>query len=179
MTTPALNNLVGHVAGELRGHADRLNAGQLTPAKFHDATLKTLADANTAAYLRGAADRLGVREGSALLSRNRLSRAERADITAATAKQAPFLNGFVDAIERGELSPAQIAARAESYAGSVKATYAEANAPGLPFYPGDGGTACLGHCKCSWQQRGGDWHWTLGAGEHCDDCLQRADGNPY
>lgn len=173
------NRLAEHIRGELRIHADRLNAGTLTPTRFAGEMRRTLADAHTAAYMRGAADRLGIREGSALIRRGNLSRAERDTISAAVAKQDAFLRGFVSAIEAGELSPPQIAARAELYAGSVKATYAEARAPNLPFYPGDGDTVCGNNCKCSWQQRGDDWLWTLGPGEHCPDCIDRHDGNPY
>ena len=172
-------NLILHVADLLLGHANALNAGKFVASRFYGEMRATLADAHTAAYMAGAAQRLGVREGSALLKRGNLSRAERDTINAAVAKQDSYLKGFVADIQAGELSEAQIAARAASYAGSVKATYAEALAPGLPFYPGDGGTVCGNNCKCSWQQRGNDWYWTFGAAEHCPDCIDRHDGNPY
>lgn len=172
-------SLIPHVAALLAEHAAALNGGRINPVKFYNDMRATLASAHTAAYMRGAADRLGIREGSALLKRGNLSRAERAEINAALAKQDAYLRKFVAAIEAGDLSPAQIAARANQYAGSVASTYAEALAPGLPFYPADGGTVCGNNCKCSWQQRGNDWYWTLGPGEHCPDCIERHDGNPY
>jgi hypothetical protein len=175
----ALSNLVAGLASDLDHMTSRLVSGQLSPAQWQRAVQGELADYHTAAYLSGAAERLSAPAGSALLNARNLSRAERADIARAVTDQAGYLNGFTASIERGDLSPAQIRARAASYAGGVKATYWEARAPGLPFYPGNG-CECGTNCHCSWQQRDGEWWWTLGGSvEHCDDCRRRADGSPY
>lgn len=182
MATPPVDHLVGGLRTDLTRATDRLAAGQLTPAQWHDQTLQALADYHQAAYLAGTSERLGVQSGGALLSSQRLSRAERQDITRAVVGQAEFLGRFTDRIEAGDLSNAQIRARAASYAQSLRTTYSEALTFGadLPFQPADGGTACGIHCRCSWQKRGEAWIWTLDPlADHCEDCRARADGNPY
>lgn len=182
MATRPLDHLVGGLRSDLTHAAERLAAGQLSPAQWHNASLQALADYHTAAYVAGAAERLGVQAGGTLISPGRLSRAERADITRAVIGQAEYLNRFTDQVEAGDLSNAQIRARAAQYAQSLRTTYSEAATFGadLPFQPGDGGTACGVHCQCSWQQRSGAWYWVLDPlADHCDDCRARADGNPY
>ncbi len=158
----ALDHLIDGLRGDLAQLATGLTSGRRSVAQWERATLQTLADHQTAAYLAGAAERLGTREGSALLKRGNLSRAERADIGRATRAQAAYLHSFADAIEAGELSGAQIRSRAATYAGSVKATYWEARTGArLPFYPGDG-CQSGNNCHCMWQQRDGQWWWVLG-----------------
>lgn len=80
-----------------------------------------LARAHTAASIAGIAERAGVPPNDKLF--RGLSRAERADIKAAVAAQLEYLSGFVDAVKAGQLSPAQIAARAALYAGATRQTY--------------------------------------------------------
>jgi hypothetical protein len=176
----AVEHLVDALRSDLANAAQALVSGRHSTAQWQRAMLQTIADHQTAAYLAGAAERLGAREGTALLRRGNLSRAERTDIQKATQQQAAYLHGFAEAVDQGDLSPAQIQARAAAYAGSVKATYWEARTGArLPFYPGDG-CQCGNNCHCMWQQRQGAWWWMLGgAVEHCDDCRRRADGSPY
>ena len=176
----AVDHLVDALRSDLGKEAQALVSGRHTAAQWQRATLQTIADHQTAAYLAGTAERLGARTGSALLKRSNLSKAERADIQRATHQQAGYLHSFAGAVERGELSAAQIQARAAAYAGSVKATYWEARTGArLPFYPGDG-CACGNNCHCVWQERQGAWWWILGtSAEHCADCRRRADGSPY
>ena len=154
---------------------------EISLARWTASMQTAISDAHTTAYLAGVADRLRVRAGSAALNAKNLSAAERATIRQAVAAQRSFLDRFVGAIRAGELSPAQIGARAALYADSARATYWRGATAGanLPFYPGDGGTPCLGHCRCTWQQRGGAWYWILGDAEHCDGCKARAAGSPY
>lgn len=50
--------------------------------------------------------------------------------------------------------------------------------PRLPYYPGDGSTVCVTKCKCQWvirqRQNTIEAVWTLGAADHCTDCIIRA-----
>ena len=144
-----------------------------------------LARAHTAAWLAGTAERLGVPLDSPLLSQARLSRAERADITAAVEEQLKYLRGFVDDMD--SLSEAQIAARANLYAGATRSTYSKAaNADwSLPFFPGEG-TECKTNCGCSWlidviDEDAGDADatWLRSFDDSCKTCVDREGGNPY
>lgn len=176
------NALAKAAADEMAALADKLNAGRMSLPSWRKAMDKELADYHTAAFMLGTAQRLGVKPDSPLISRKRLSNAERADISAAIHAQRGYLSKFEQAVKDGHLSPAQIRARAASYGDSVRTTESQAATFGadLPFYPGDGSTVCLTHCRCSWQQRADQWYWTLGlVAEHCDDCRRRADHGPY
>lgn len=97
--------------------------------------------------------------------------------------QYAFLDSFAQQVARGELSQAQIAARARMYVEASSQAYEHGRAsgmgaPDLPAYPGDGSTQCLANCKCTWRIRETDtaWEctWTLGPAEHCDDCVERS-----
>jgi hypothetical protein len=137
---------------------------------FERSMQEALARAHTAAYLRGTADRTGV------LTKG-LSRAERVDVKARLKEQADYLRGFAQAAP--QLSEAQVAQRSALYLGAVRATYYGARFPGVGIYPGDGGTACKGNCKCSLEEREGGVWWVLGPAEHCDECRARASDSPY
>ena len=154
---------------------------EISLARWTASMRTAIANAHTIAYLAGVADRLRVRAGSAALNAKNLSAAERSTLQRAIDHQRPFFDRFVAAIRGGELSPAQIAARAQLYADSARSSYWRGATGGanLPFYPCDGGTPCLGHCRCRWESRGGVWIWVLGDAEHCDGCKARAAGSPY
>lgn len=183
--------------------ADPLRLDALTRLAIREATARYLAGGSiatweremravltrghTAAALAGIAERLGVPLDSALLSERRLSRAERAEIRQAIAKQFGYLDAFVQAVQDGSLSPAQIAARAELYGGATRATYYGARWAEweLPFLPGDGATECKSNCRCASEVEDlgdgtGLYHYHLGATErHCTTCPERAAGSPY
>src|SRR5262245_15518668 len=74
-----------------------------------------------AAWMAGTAERPGGPLESPLLSRKRLSRAERKEINAIVKKQLDYLQGFEQA--RGDMSESATAARADMYPGAVKSTY--------------------------------------------------------
>jgi hypothetical protein len=131
---------------------------------------------HTAAWIAGTAERLGVPPDSPLLSRSRLSRAERADITAIVNAQLAYLRGFVDA--REGMSEAAIRARAQLYAGAARATYYSARWGEweIPDRLMPGMQTCLGNCKCrlSNVKDNGDGTGILtremGSEPHCKDC---------
>ena len=176
-----LDTLTAAAARDVTRLTRELLRREISLARWQASMQTAIADAHTAAYVAGVADRLHIRAGSAALNAKNLSAAERTTIRQAVQAQRPYLDRFVQAIRAGDLSNAQIAARASLYADSARATYWRGATAGadLPFYPGDGGTPCLGHCRCTWQQRGGAWIWVLGDAEHCDGCKTRAAGSPY
>lgn len=145
---------------------------------------RAIAQGHSAAWLAGTADRLGVPVGGRLLNPKNLSRAERAEISAAVARQLEYLAGF----DPSTMSEAQARARAELYAEATKATYYAARWGDwdLPWVPGDGSTECLGRCRCtaSVADNGdgtGVYTWVLGQGaaeRHCATCPSRAGDHP-
>lgn len=172
MIDPILARTAPLFADAVRGY---LAGG--TPAAFERAMQQALAQAHTAAYLRGVAERSAVgrvREWLGRLIGDRaLSKDDRTALRTALREQFKFLGGFVEQL--GGMSEAQVAARAALYAASAKATYWQAWAGGsLPAYPGDGSSECLTNCKCRWEKRGEDYYWIMGANEHCSTCQTRA-----
>lgn len=95
-----------------------------------------------------------------------------------------YLADFAQEIADGNLSAAQIAARAERYAQSSQTAYwGQINAGyDLPAQPGEG-TVC--HCGCEWRivENGDgsvDAYWERTLDDSCDICKQREqDWNPY
>lgn len=162
-----LQALAAESFGEL---TRRLVAGELTPAAWVREMERTVVRGHTAAYVAATADRLGVSPAAV----KGLSRAERQELQALINDQRPYLAQFARDVASGQLSPAQIAARAALYAGPMRATYGRTRWPRLPAYPADGSTECLMNCRCSWVERDDGMYWQLGAAEHCPTCLRRA-----
>lgn len=135
-----------------------------------------------AAYLAGLAERLGVPLDTALLSENRLSRAERNEVDALIEAQLAYWRKFEDA----DVSEAAIAARAAMYGRATRGTYSIARWGDwdLPFHPTQG-SECMSNCLCSWEvtdqgEGQGLAMWHLGASErHCTTCPTRAQNSPY
>ena len=145
-------------------------------AKDWDAQMRrVITRGHTAAWLAGTAERLGVPLNSPLLSRARLSRAERAEIAKLVEKQLKYLKGFQDA--RGEMSDGAVAARADMYPGAVRATYYDAKYGDwdIPESLMPGNQECLTRCKCTISVAdNGDGTGTLTRSLHaennCDEC---------
>ena len=98
-------------------------------------------------------------------------------------KQYGYMNRFGEDLKAGKLTEGQAKARAEMYFKSARQAYERGRESGLgmpplPAHPGDGSTVCLSNCQCHWDIRDTEeeWlaTWTLGAAEHCPDCVQRA-----
>jgi hypothetical protein len=101
-------------------------------------------------------------------------------------EQERYLADFAAAIARGDLTPAQIAARAAMYGDAARSSYHRGKAAAydglaLPGYPGDGGdgAVCLSRCLCSWEitETDAEWlaYWRLDGGEHCQGCVWRSE----
>jgi len=94
-----------------------------------------------------------------------------------------FLQRFEQDLIDGKLSEAQAKMRLRMYLKAATQAHERALAiakgiPPLPAYPGDGKTICRANCQCHWscEQTEDEWlcTWTLGAAEHCPDCLDNA-----
>ena len=121
--------------------------------------------------------------------RNNLTAKDWGSIGGMLKEQYGYLNPFMDQIEAGELSQAQITVRLKMYINSASEAFWRAFARDipidLPHYPGDGSTACLTNCQCRWDIQfvpgvGYNCYWILGEAENCDDCIARTkEYNPY
>lgn len=97
--------------------------------------------------------------------------------------QYAYLNGFASQIANGELTPKQIAARANLYIDSSTQAFERGKAAShglfsLPAYPGDGTTECMANCRCYWRiTRDGTTitaSWIMSNAEHCETCRIRS-----
>jgi hypothetical protein len=181
----ALERLIGLSLVGIQGATGKLTAGG--PLKAWRAEMeRTIATAYQATYITATAQRLGVPADSPLISRSRLSRAEREDIRRAVAGQLAYLDRFAADVAAGKLSPAQIAARANLYGPALKSFY-YAQRYGeweIPSQLLPGNNACLGNCRCtgSITADNGDgtgvWTRVLGGELHCDECPRLAGDHP-
>lgn len=129
-----------------------------------------------AAWMSGTAERLGVPLDSPLLSRQRLSKAERTEINRIVSVQLDYLRGFEKS--RGDMSEQAIAARAGMYPGALSGTYLSARWGDwdIPDNLIPGNQTCLTRCRCEAHvEDNGDgtgvWVRKLGGSEHsCDEC---------
>lgn len=181
--TPALDRLIALGLADIERATLMLNGGGGVGAWRRDME-RIITTQTTAAYIAATAQRLGVPPDSPLLSRQRLSRAERADIRRQVADQLRFLDGF--AADLGRLSPAQVMARAKLYATGPRAFYYAQRWGGweIPDRLLPGLQACLGNCLCRIDIRDhGDGTGTLtrtmgGTEHHCSECPPLAGDHP-
>lgn len=113
--------------------------------------------------------------------RNSMTQADWGRVGQMVQTQYRFLDNF--AAEAGDMSEKAIAARSRMYVEASSQAFERGKVlargmPDLPAYPGDGSTACRANCACGWEihETAEAWlcYWTLGAAEHCPDCLSRA-----
>lgn len=129
----------------------------------------------TASYIAATAERLKVSPSAV----KGLSKAERRELDKRIAFQLKYLDKFAADLQAGRVTLAQAQPRAALYAGATRGTYYATRYPGLPSYPGDGSTPCMGNCKCTLETRGEKVYWVLHPAEHCDGCVALAAGSPY
>lgn len=173
---------INAAASNLSGITNLAGSGQLSPADFNRLMRDEIKYAHIREYLLG---RGGL---------GQMTQEDWGSIGGMLADQYRYLGPFSDQI--GNLSEAQIAARAAMYIRSSREAYerAKTRAYGLavndlPAYPGGGSTKCLSNCTCGWRIDevrdnslliGFDCYWELGASEHCSGCLDNASRwNPY
>lgn len=172
----------------------------LTLASIQDATTAYLKDGNqkkweqamgqaiktsvTATYLAATAQRLGYDLNSPLFKQNRLTRAERADIQRQIDGQMKYFRGFIADIP--QMTPGQIAARANLYAAGQKSFYYQMRWSDwdIPSNLLPGQQACQNNCKCSGSvidngDGTGIWRRVMHATEaHCTECPPLAGDHP-
>ena len=179
-----LQTLVAESAGELtRG----LLSGKRTPTQWMREMDRTIARAHTAATIAGVSERDGftgrLRAWAAgKVGASALPKADRQRLEQTIKDQRPYLAKFASDVKSGGLSEAQIAARADLYAGPVRATYSQTrwSNVNLPAHPADGSSECLMMCKCEWVLHDDGYHWELGTAEHCPTCNTRgSEWRPY
>jgi len=154
----------------LESLTDSYYNGSLTLQKYHKQTREIIKDTYIDLYAMGAG------------GRKNLSARDWGRIGAMLKEQYKYLDNLMAQIERGEISPAQAAARLNMYLNSANEAlwkaYTRDLCFALPAYPGDGSTQCLTNCQCEWEivkvPEGVDCYWRLGAAEHCPDCVERS-----
>ncbi len=168
MSPPALDRLIGLARVSI--------TEAMTSPRWEREMERILTTAHTAAYIAATAERLGVPPDSALISRQRLSRAERQDIARAVEAQLRYLRAFAAA--RGSMSDAAALQRALLYAGSIRPFYYQQRWGAWEIPPEilPGLQACLANCRCSLSDVRDNGDGTgvitriLGGEQHCTEC---------
>jgi hypothetical protein len=180
----ALDRLIGLALVSIEGATAGLERGGNLDRWYREME-RIITTQQTAAYIAATAERLRVAPDSPLLSRSRLSRAEKADIARSVESQLRYLRGFRQAIEAGELTPAQQAARANMYATGARTFYNEMRWGDwdIPRELLPGTAQCGGNCKCriSITDNGngtGVLLRVMAGREHCEECPPLAGEHP-
>lgn len=154
-------------------------------AKDWDAQMRqAITRGHLAAWMSGTAERLGVPLDSPLLSRARLSKAERQEIKQVVERQLEYLRGFEKA--RDDMSEDAIANRSSLYPGALKTTYYGARWGDweIPEELMPGNQQCITRCLCKIDVRdNGDGTGMLmrsmgGTEHHCTECPPLAGDHP-
>jgi hypothetical protein len=178
------SELSAEVDAEMASAVERLAAGEISPNQFKSEMERAIWINARAAFVAGKV---------ALGGEPTLSRQDERELLKWGNFQINRLNRFVAEIKAGNLSDAQVAARAKLYAGALNAPYnnGQVRALGdihLPQVPGDGKTRCRTNCKCTLEYQTTATpdgkvlvkvFWRLHPAEHCQDCLALAAMNPF
>lgn len=174
---------INAAADNVTGIAQLAGSKQLSPADFNRLMWEEIKYSHIRQYALG---RGGLPQ---------MTQVDWGSIGGMLADQKRYLDRFSAQI--GNLSEAEIAARARMYIASSREAYerGKVRAYGiavndLPVYPAQGSSKCLTNCRCDWSieevREGGaligfDCYWNLGATEqHCADCTGYAAAyNPY
>ena len=161
----------------IRSLYDDLKAERITVDQFTDAFQEEIKSLHISSYMAGRGGQW-----------SQVGPVEWGRMGPVLRQQFEFARRFGLDIEAGEMSDAQILARADLYAASARQSFERGmlaelgiDAGILPAHPGDGTTSCRANCKCRWSIRilskaRGDFDasWRLGSAEHCRTCRTRA-----
>lgn len=148
----------------------RLNAGEITPARWERELAREIRIAHTTQFAFG-------RGG-----RSQITAADREEIARLVQHQLTYLREFREQIRSGAVSAAQALARTQQYGNAAIAAYeagygASFGIPRLPAYPGDGSTECHGNCRCHWRitETSTTWEavWMVESSNPCTTCSLR------
>ena len=167
----ALRDAVVDAAGrEARDLARRVVAGDISPDAFRQGMRLAIRNSHVAQYAFG---RGGVRS---------LTQSDFGRIGNTLRRQYAFLERFLIDVQNGTVTEAQAANRANLYinggVSSFERGHAAAWGLNLPVQPGDGGTPCLGNCRCHWDIRETettiDAYWRTES-DPCSGCMARGE----
>jgi hypothetical protein len=156
---------------EVRNLAQRLADGVIDMKQWEAGMREVIKDTYSTGYMLGRGGKL------------QMTQADWGSVGGQLKNQYRYLNGFYEAVAAGDLTPAQIGARAELYINSATQSIERGRArglgaPELPAWPADGSSECLASCRCFWsiEETDTEWlaTWTLTPAEHCPTCLERA-----
>lgn len=168
----ARDQAIDRMTAQARSLGSEAATGLLSPAGFETAMRALVKQSYGLQYMLGKG------------GRNAMTKSDWGKVGNAVKKQYKYLANF-----RAELASAdpptegQATARAGLYTDSSVQAFARGQGAAwgvtLPGHPGDGLTACLGNCRCSWEleSSGGTLTsatWTLGGADPCDGCQARA-----
>jgi hypothetical protein len=152
--------------------ADQLAAGDLTVQDWLRAMRAEVQAANLGEFVFG---RGGV---------NAMAADDIDAVSRAVEGQFAYLQRFAEQLANGDLTAAQVAARAQLYAAAARQAFERGRAaafgnPPLPTYP-TVGSECRANCRCEWSIRETDTAWectwvldTSGT-DNCETCRERA-----
>lgn len=158
--------------------AKRLIAGEIALAEWARAFAKLIRDGVSAGFLvgRGGAAKMDAASTNAL---NAII-----DDQFGFARQ--FATDLESSLDAGTATVEGVANRSALYSGASVHAFDQGRSADwgiqLPYFPGDGGTQCLGRCRCEWMIDSTDAgisaiYMTKGDERVCDDCVAR--GNEY
>lgn len=181
----ALRNAVADgMSAESAGLATKLANGVMTLLEWASAFAKLLTHGITAGFLLGHGGRA------------QMDAKASATLDGLIGAQHTYARGFVRdlaaRINDGTLTEAGVAARSGLYAGAAVHAYEISRSSSweisIPFAPADGGTPCLGACRCWWEFSETDTeytatYYTRDDSRVCDGCQAREGqygaGSPY
>lgn len=156
---------------DIKGISDKLSNGEISLQRWVDDLRQAIKDAYVIQYTVG--------KGGL----DNMTQADWGRIGGLLKGQYAYLNGFASEVANGDLTPKQIAARANLYIDSSTQAFERGKAAShgmisLPAYPGDGSTECMSNCRCYWSIRksGTTYHasWRMSNAEHCETCRIRS-----
>lgn len=156
---------------EIKGISDRLSNGEISLQKWVTDMRQSIKDAYVIQYTMGKG------------GMDNMTQSDWGRIGGLLKSQYQYLNSFAGEIANGDLTPKQIAARANLYIDSSTQAFERGKAAShgllnLPAYPGDGTTDCMANCRCYWRivktQNVYTVSWTLSSAEHCPTCITRS-----